>query len=96
MVKTELIIMPERKKNPPTFMLKGMTDEQRKDFTESWHNATWLTDKIKKNIEQHIKLLVAALVDGEVPCVIYDVDYKNDDQLKSDIRAYTQLITFLP
>jgi len=72
----------------PSEFTVGMTPEERKEFIQHWTNASWLTDKIKRNVLSKLDTLIKTLIN---PGVGTDVS-----QVRADIKAYQTLERMLP
>jgi len=76
--------------SPLASMTSGMSEEDRKEFVESWRNATWLTDPIRKALTTKRTDLTKELVymDG--------VETMSDEDLKAEIRAIDYFLRLIP
>jgi len=80
--------MKQSKLKIPAEFTAGMTQEERIEFVNSWTNATWLTEKLKKAINSKIEYLIEDLIEPESSSDIL--------QTRADIRAYRTLMRMLP
>lgn len=58
--------MPARKtptKNPAVALVKGIQDKE--EFAKNWRSAEWLTDPLKRALEDQEDLLIKSLIDGD-------------------------------
>jgi len=81
--------MSDYKKSPLASMTTGMSEEERKEFVDSWRNATWLTDPLRKSLETTRKELLTNLIHTGSSNI-------SDEELKAEIRSIDIFLRMIP
>jgi len=76
--------------SPLAGMTQGMSEEDRKEFVESWRNATWLCDPIRKVLTSKRDALSQELV------YMNGAETMSDEDLKAEIRAIDFFLRLIP
>jgi len=92
--------MSKEKPAPPASLMPGMDVEERRKFVESWNNVGWLTDPVRKTLEQKRKKLLAELLYPEIGASSLENQLlfspTNDTDIKAEIRAIDFFLRMIP